>query len=150
MMKINETILRERIKILLESYTQSRGLPSLIRHQLELIYEPLGLWGKAPNPNDNCQTDFGVINIFPHSENDKWSVLNRFDTNFKVKKKLEFLYAENNKQTLDPMSFESWIEENRNDLFGPDGKYTKELVDLNLIQIFHLKLCSIRNYTVLQ
>ena len=70
-----------------------------------MIYEPLGLWGKAPNPNDNCQTDFGVINIFPHSENDKWSVLNRFDTNFKVKKKLEFLYAENNKQTLDPMSF---------------------------------------------
>jgi len=131
-MKINETILRERIKILLESYTPSRGLPSLIRHQLKLIYKPLGLWGKAPDPNDNCQTDLGVINIFPHSENDKWSILNRFDTNLKVKKRLELLFSENNKQTLDPMSFESWIEENRNDLFGPDGKYTEELVYLNM------------------
>jgi hypothetical protein len=134
-MKINETILRERIKILLESYTPSRGLPSLIRHQLKLIYKPLELWGKAPDPNDNCQTNYGVINIFPHSENDKWSVLNRFDTNFIVKKRLEFLYAKNNKKTLVPISFESWIEENRNDLFGPDGKYTEELVDLNMYTI---------------
>jgi len=131
-MMMDETILRKKIKILLESYKSSYSIPALIRHQLELIYKPLGMWGKAPNPDDNCQTGFGVINIFPHSENDKWSILNRFDTNFKVKERLEFLFSENNKQTLNPISFESWIEENRNDLFGPDGKYTEELVDLNM------------------
>ncbi len=131
-MSTNETILRKKIKTILESYKSPDSLPAFIRSQLELIYKPLGMWGKAPNPDDNCQTGFGVINIFPHSENDKWSILNRFDTNFKVKDRLEFLFSENNKQTLNPISFESWIEENRNDLFGPDGKYTEELVDLNM------------------
>jgi hypothetical protein len=137
MIRTNETILRKKIKTILESYESSGSLSKFIRHQLELIYKPLGMWGRAPNPNDDCQTNVGVINIFPHSENDKWSILNRFDTNLKVKKRLEILFTQNNEQIPSSISFENWIEQNRNDLFGPDGKYTKDLVDLNMDTIIN-------------
>lgn len=131
-MMMDETILSKKIKILLETYKSPYSIPELIRYQLELIYKPLGMWGKAPNPDDNCQTNYGVINIFPHSENDRWSILNRFDTNIKVKKRMKLLFSESIKQSSNSIPFETWIEQNRNDLFGPEGRYTEELVDLNM------------------
>jgi hypothetical protein len=98
---------------------------------LKSIYEPLGLLGRAPNPNDDCETNFGVINIFPHSEQDVWSVLNRFDTNYFVEKKLKEWFNIASKNNRSQEDFLSWIEKHKNNLFGPEGKYTQILVNLN-------------------
>ena len=130
--------MRELIrKVLNESYgnKSSDTFPSFIRHQLEKIYKPLGMWGKAPNPTDDCNTNVGVINIFPHSDEDVWSVLNRFDTNSKVKNKLNELFSETNPENNNDQTFREWIDVNANDLFGPNGTHTEELVALNMTTI---------------
>jgi hypothetical protein len=130
--------LRQHIKkclneIILEQKEEDLNLdyPSFIRKKLKSIYEPLGLWGRAPNPNDDCETNFGVINIFPHSEQDVWSVLNRFDTNYFVEKKLKEWFNIASKNNRSQEDFLSWIEKHKNNLFGPEGKYTQILVNLN-------------------
>ncbi|NBR58944.1 MAG: hypothetical protein EBT89_07265 [Opitutaceae bacterium] len=61
-----------------------------------------------------------------------WSVLNRFDTNTKVKKRIRELFSESKSEGQSDQDFNKWIEENKDDLFGPKGKYTQELVDLNM------------------
>ena len=132
-MQIRETELREKIRVILETYKSKDEFAPFIRKQLELIYKPLGLWGHAPNPHDDCETGLGVINVFPHSEHDSWSILNRFDTNRKVKNRLEELYSKKNKN--EDLSFNDWIIKNRENLFGPKGKHTHELVDLNMTTI---------------
>jgi hypothetical protein len=125
-------VLNERVENLSESFRSTDTFPSFIRQQLEKIYKPLGLWGQAPNPNDDCMTGTGVINIFPHSDEDVWSVLNRFDTNTKVKNKLNSIFLETNPEFKGDQDFRSWIDENSNDLFGPNGAYVEELVGLNM------------------
>jgi hypothetical protein len=122
---LNEIILEQEEDLNLD-------YPSFIRKKLKSIYEPLGLWGRAPNPNEDCETGFGVINIFPHSEQDVWSVLNRFDTNYKVEKKLKEWFNIASKNNGSQEDFFYWIEKNKNNLFGPDSKYTKILVELNM------------------
>jgi len=125
-------IFESKVRQIAEAYYNTDTYPSFIRHQLKSIYSPLSLWGKAPNPNDDCNTNEGVINIFPHSPNDVWSVLNRFDTNTKVKKRIRELFSESKSEGQSDQDFNKWIEENKDDLFGPKGKYTQELVDLNM------------------
>lgn len=133
MEKIRQHIKKHLNQIILEQEKVSNlDYPSLIREILKSIYEPLGLWGRAPNPNDDCSTNFGVINIFPHSEQDVWSVLNRFDTNYKVEKKLKEWFNTVSKNNRTQEDFLYWIGKNKNNLFGPDSKYTKILVDLNM------------------
>jgi len=124
--------LNEHVGDLSENFRSTDTFPSFIRQQLEKIYKPLGMWGKAPNPTDDCITGTGVINIFPHSDEDVWSVLNRFDTNTKVKNKLKQLFLEIILPSNSDHDFLKWIEENSNDLFGPNGTYVKELVALNM------------------
>lgn len=131
-MKLREIIQSEFKKYLKENFKKGDNFAPFIRQQLELIYRPLGLWGHAPNPNDDCETNLGVLDIFPHSENDSWSVLNRFDTNSKVERKMREIFNQTNPEDTSQKGFENWIVDNRNDLFGPDGFYTQELVDLNM------------------
>lgn len=115
-----------------------RSLPedtfaSFIREQLKSIYKPKGKYGKAPNPDGNCKTNEGVIDVFPHSEKDKWSILNRFDTNSKVKSRIKEIYLEKTQNnTFSEFGFRNWIKDNRHDLFDEHGKYTQELVNLNM------------------
>jgi hypothetical protein len=127
--------LNERVGNLSEVFRSTDTFPSFIRQQLEKIYKPLGMWGKAPNPTDDCITGVGVINIFPHSDEDVWSILNRFDTNTKVKSKLNDLFLKTNPPSTGDQDFRKWIDENSNDLFGPDGTYVEELVGLNMTTI---------------
>jgi hypothetical protein len=129
-MKIKITKVQE--KVILEYYKKSNTFPEFIRGQLKKVYEPLGNWGKAPNPNDDCETNIGVINVFPHSENDVWSILNRFDTNSKVKKEMSDIFLQSTPIDKSEQSFMKWIDENSNDLFGENGKYTEKLISLNL------------------
>lgn len=109
---------------------------SFIREQLKSIYKPKGKYGKAPNPDGDCETNEGVINVFPHSDKDKWSILNRFDTNTKVKSKIkEIFLKENPNKTYSDFEFRNWIKTNKHDLFDEYGKYTQKLIDLNLTTI---------------
>jgi hypothetical protein len=132
MRELIRKVLNERVGNLSEAFRSTDTFPSFIRQQLEKIYKPLGMWGQAPNPNDDCITGTGVINIFPHSDEDVWSVLNRFDTNTKVKSKLNDLFLKTNPPSTGDQDFRKWIDENSSDLFGPDGTYVEELVDLNM------------------
>jgi hypothetical protein len=130
--KITESQKEVLSKMILEYYKKSNPFSEFIRKQLQKLYEPLGKWGKAPNPNDNCETNTGVINAFPHSENDVWSILNRFDTNSKVKNEMHNIFLESNPTDKSEQSFMSWINDNSNDLFGEDGQYTQRLISLNV------------------
>jgi hypothetical protein len=132
MEKIRQIIKKRLNEMISEQNESNFDYPSFIRKTLKLIYEPLGLWGHAPNPNEDCETGLGVINIFPHSEQDAWSVLNRFDTNFKVKNRLKSLFEQYSKTKGSEKDFYDWIERNKVLLFGPNGKYTQQLVDLNM------------------
>lgn len=132
MRELIRKVLNERVGNLSEVFKSTDTFPSFIRQQLEKIYKPLGMWGQAPNPNDDCVTGTGVINIFPHSDEDVWSVLNRFDTNTKVKNRLNQLFLESNPPSTGDQDFRKWIDENSNDLFGPNGTYVEELVGLNM------------------
>ena len=131
---LTESQLNSIIKktLIVEKYKSSVDYAAYIRDTLRSIYEPLGLWGQAPNPNEDCQTGEGVINVFPHSKKDKWSVLNRFDTNRKVKTRIQELYVRFSRLKHTEKNFYNWIEKNKMKLFGPDGKYTQELVNLNM------------------
>lgn len=127
-----DSLIRKVLKEYFRRGQKTDNFGSFIRDQLEAIYRPLGMWGHAPNPNDDCQTGLGVLGIFPHSEQDVWSVLNRFDTNSKVKTKMHELFINSNPEDTSSNGFMTWIEQNRNQLFGPRGKHTKTLVNLNM------------------
>lgn len=80
--------------------------------------------------NENCITELGIIGGEFSEKNlglsdSGWSVLNRFDTNGSVHSKIWEIYQ----QTLEDISFSEWIEKNFQEIIN--GKYTKELVDLN-------------------
>ena len=64
--------------------------PEFIRKTLESIYRKMAPrnWGRINT--ETCQTGFGVLNVFEHpDEVGGWSILNRFDTNTKVKNKIQ-------------------------------------------------------------
>ena len=106
--------------------------PEFIRKTLEDIYRRKAPrhWGRINTPT--CQTSYGVLNIFEHpGEEGGWSILNRFDTNTKVKNEIKKIYDEEGSSE----NFQTWIWKNRNRLFGPDGEFVSKLVDVNKITI---------------
>lgn len=131
-MKKKISLQEQIVRVLLERYKSTNTFAPFIRQTLQSIYQPLGLWGHAPNPHDDCETGLGVINVFPHSEHDSWSILNRFDTNRKVEEKIREYFSLSKPKDTSDSAFRKWIEDNKNDLFGPKGKYTHKLVDINL------------------
>jgi hypothetical protein len=130
-MKIN--ISEEQYQKIVESFrNEFDPIAEFIRKTLKDVYTKIpGKWGKLPNPDGNCDTNEGVINIYEHQPGiDRWSVLNRFDTNKKVRNRLRELFTEQNPGTeLSNTNFMEWIGLNKEDLFH--GKYTDELVLLN-------------------
>jgi len=102
-----------------------------IRQMLRAIYKPLSKYGKLPNPDGNCDTNEGVIYVWEHIPGvDHWSVLNRFDTNTKVRDKIKELFTLQNPGTeITNNNLIDFITDNKDDLFN--GKYTEELVNLN-------------------
>jgi hypothetical protein len=130
-------ITESQIDLLNEFFGYRRNtdtFPSFIREQLKLIYGGTENWGSIDT--EYCKTNVGVLNVFPHSEHDKWSILNRFDTNSNVKKRMEEIFLkETGNKTVVNSEFTKWISDNRKALMGPissdSGKYTPELVDLN-------------------
>jgi hypothetical protein len=129
-------ILNEQQYIILLERSQQNPLAEHIRKTLRDVYEPLGNYGSIQDPDKNCQTNEGVINVYPVSKyvsglvDDEWSVLNWFDTNSRVKKQIEEWYKDetkNNNPSDDELK--SWITKNKIKLFN--GEWTEKLVDLN-------------------
>jgi hypothetical protein len=87
-------------------------------------------WGSITD--NDCVTNEGVLDVFPHSTVDRWSILNRFDTNTKVHDKLKELFnSDNTIPNRDNNSYRNWIIDNSYNLFDVNGKYANVLVDLN-------------------
>ena len=82
---------------------------------------------------DECKTDYGIIGgpytekiIFNNKNLSDWSIVNRFDTNTTVIKKIKGLYKLNKNKGV---TLEKWINDNAKELFN--GEYTEQLVDEN-------------------
>lgn len=127
------TITKNQLDTLKENFRKKNDdrIAPVIRKCLELVYKPKGYWGKIENPENNCETEEGVINIYPHLEGvDMWSILNRFDTNTLVRDKIKEKYlSENPGIEYSENKFIDWIEGNKEQLF--DSEFTKTLIDLN-------------------
>lgn len=114
------------------------GFPDFILKTLYELYPQNIGKNSFTNGDGICESEVGLINI-PDTNvpNESWSILNYFDTNPMVIKKLIvwFLLGEfNNGNPPDKVSiknFEDWITENRNKLFMK-GTYLTQLVNLNL------------------
>jgi len=81
---------------------------------------------------ENCVTSKGIIGgKFTESNyggESEWSLINRWDTNGKVHKKIIELY--NNDSLSDEFGLEYWVLVKRNELFSNDGIYTPELAEI--------------------
>lgn len=133
---IDNRITESLIKVILErngtlSNSSKNEFAQFIRDILKKIYKPLGNYFAKNDPENNCITNEGVWGVFPHSETDEWSILNRFDTNNKVKERMYKIFLETNPPSTNTNDFMNWIEENSFDLFVDGGKYVDELIDLN-------------------
>jgi len=108
---------------------------------LDTLYElyPNNI-GKNSFINDDgiCNSEYGLINI-PNTNvpGQTWSILNFFDTNPMVIKKLIewFMYGVFNNNEIPKIvsneKFKEWIKNNSSSLFK-DGEYLEELVNINL------------------
>jgi len=113
---------------LLEAY-KPKPLADHIRQTLKNIYEPLGKYGQVQDPDNFCETGLGVMDVYPVSEKDRWSILNWFDTNDLVFKKMEEWYYQENQKQPSTSEMKDWITKNAKKLFN--GEWTQKLVDLN-------------------
>ena len=80
-----------------------------------------------------CNTDEGVLggeySEKKHGGTSQWSVVNRFDTNSKVKDEIQKIWMEETEGLED---FKTWIIKHAYDLFGNDGMYLDRLAGPNL------------------
>ena len=127
------TISESQYNRIIEAYQKKTDpIAEHIRRCLKDVYSKIpGKWGVAPNPDGNCKTSEGVINVYEHEPGiDSWSILNRFDTNSLVRKKIiEWYKLESGGREPSPDDLMDWIEENKEKLFN--GEHTEELVQLN-------------------
>ena len=135
---IENKIVEGKIKHIIESRgtlsskkLEDTPYPQFIRDLLKKIYKPLGNYYAKNDPENNCITNEGVWDVYPHSETDRWSLLNKFDTNTRVKDRMLELFYETEPESFRLKEFMDWIEENFFDLLLQGGKYTDELVELN-------------------
>jgi Fe-Mn family superoxide dismutase len=80
-----------------------------------------------------CSTDVGILGgDYSEKKNggtSQWSIINRFDTNSRVKDEIQKIWME---VTEGKEDLKTWIKDNANDLFSNDGMYTERLVKPNL------------------
>jgi len=80
-----------------------------------------------------CKTDIGVLGgdyaEKKHGGTSQWSVINRFDTNGKVKKEIYNIWQEETEGVTD---FKTWIKEHAYDLFSNEGMYLDRLAEINV------------------
>lgn len=80
-----------------------------------------------------CNTDIGILGgdyaEKKHGGTSQWSVINRFDTNGKVKKEIYNIWMEEDEGKTD---FKTWIKEHAYDLFSNEGMYLDRLAEINV------------------
>ena len=111
------------------SHSTKNEFAQFIRDLLKKIYKPMGNY--FAKQDIDCVTNEGVWGVFPHSDTDDWSILNRFDTNSKVKDRMYQLFLESNPESTNTNEFMNWIEDNAFDLFVEGGEYVDQLIELN-------------------
>ena len=64
----NNSFLLNEIKqqLLNEWKSKSDNVAVAIRETLKNIYQGTNFWGKIQNPDNNCETNEGVIYLYPH------------------------------------------------------------------------------------
>ena len=58
---------KSQYDLLIERFVQTDSFAAFIREQLKSIYQPLRLYGKLPNPDDDCDTNEGVFGVYCRS-----------------------------------------------------------------------------------
>jgi Fe-Mn family superoxide dismutase len=80
-----------------------------------------------------CTTDVGILGgdyaEKKHGGTSQWSIVNRFDTNSKVKKEIYNIWLEETEGLTD---FKTWIKEHAYDLFANEGMYLDRLAEINV------------------
>lgn len=125
------TISESQYDLIIELYQKKNDpIAEHIRFLLKKLYSPDN-WGRILDPDNNCETNYGVINVYPHLEGkDNWSILNRFDSNNKVRDRMKELFIQENPDTeISTNNFIDWITYNSERLFK--GELTQELIDIN-------------------
>jgi hypothetical protein len=130
---MNIRIHENQYHTILEAFYKKKSDPVAehIRKSIKDVYYGSRFWGTAPKVEDNCMTEEGVIGIYEHEPGqDTWSIINRFDTNTKVRDQMkEWFKQENPNLDLTDNNLMNWISERKLDLFK--GKWTSKLVELN-------------------
>jgi hypothetical protein len=130
---------REIIKRILKEATDYRlsvdflkkknsGYPQFILDTIKKVYP--NNWGQI---NDEfCETLPGFLDIYPVAEGQRWSILNFFDTNHRVIKKLldEYHYGTTGTERSYE-NFKKWVDENREKLFGEGSRVLEDMMRNN-------------------
>jgi len=141
--KTKKKTLKENVnvkKILTEKVNQN-SFPYTPKQMRELVnsqYE--GCFGKQYKygclgqiQTKKCSTDVGILGgDYSEKKNggtSQWSIINRFDTNSRVKDEIQKIWME---ETNGEEDLKTWIRNNASDLFSNDGMYTERLVKPNL------------------
>jgi hypothetical protein len=103
-------------------------IPSTILESIRLCYP--NNWGKISDKENGCETNLGLLDLYPAVEGERWSILNFFDTNPLVIRTLTQEFLDKN-EDFTIKDFIKWIEDNRQDLFGESSSFLKELINKN-------------------
>lgn len=108
------------------------GFPKFITNLLYKLYPDNIGRNEFLNQDGVCESDFGLINIDgTNLPNQKWSILNFFDTNPMVITQLIKWYYNSNPDKISIENFEKWITDNKEELFLMGDKL-KVLIDKNM------------------
>jgi hypothetical protein len=130
---------REIIKRILNEQTDHRlsldylkkkdsGFPKYILDVIKKVYPEN--WGQIKDTL--CETLPGFLDIYPVAEGQRWSILNFFDTNHRViKKLLEEFHYHGKDYEKNYEGFKIWMDENKERLFGPGSRILEDMMRNN-------------------
>jgi Fe-Mn family superoxide dismutase len=129
----DKEIINEISKTFAFPYT-AKGLRELMHSQYQGCYSKQykdGCLGRIETKK--CTTELGVLGG-DYSEKkfggtSQWSIINRFDTNSRVKKEIYNIWLEETEGLTD---FKTWIKDHAYDLFANDGMYLDRLAEPNI------------------
>ena len=113
-------------------YTQvEKGSPfrKIVKQSIKDVWSNTKNWGMGNVPEGSSRED-GVINFELACGTTDWSILNYFEGNTRVLRQLMILYRKEVDDLWNRDKFLSWIESNKQRLFGP-GDIVKNLADEN-------------------
>lgn len=144
LLKTKKENIKEEIKeSLINEVKNTFSFPLSVKKLRELIHSQyegcnkkqfkFGCLGKFETKK--CNTELGILggdySEKKYGGSTEWSIINRFDTNTKVKKEIFNIWEEES-ETEEKIDFSSWIVDHAYDLFSNDGMYLDRLAELNV------------------